>query len=229
MSTDAGLRVLLIEDDFAIRNLLRERLHEHGLTVQAAEHLARARELLAGDAVDLILLDLGLPDGDGINFIAELRRWSDLPVLVLSARSQERDKIAALDAGADDYLSKPFTIGELLARTRAISRRARIDRREPVLTAGELQIDFAQRRISRAGQQLHLTPIEFRLLSLLAGQPGRVLTYKHLLAEGWSTQNPDLHHYVRIVIGHLRRKLEIDPAQPRHLLTETGIGYRWQS
>ena len=223
------LSVLVVEDDFSIRRLLLDRLRAHGLVAFAAADLAEARTTMAAERIDLLLLDLGLPDGDGIDFIRELRGWTDLPVLVLSARHLERDKIAALDAGADDYLAKPFAAGELLARIRALTRRARPERVGQVLECGALMIDFAGRRVSRDGAPVHLTPIEFRVLALLASQPGKVLTYRQLLAAAWGAEATEQHHYVRIVVGHLRRKLEADAAQPRHLLTETGVGYRWQS
>jgi two-component system, OmpR family, KDP operon response regulator KdpE len=220
---------LIVEDDFSIRRLLVERLAAHDIGAIEAADLAQARSLLSTQKFDLILLDLGLPDGDGVAFIRELRAWSDVPVLVLSARHLERDKIAALDAGADDYLAKPFSTGELLARIRALTRRVRPERSEALIVCGELAIDFAARRVTRAGADVRLTPIELRVLTLLAAHPGKVLTYRQLLAEGWGSSNPDQHHYVRIVVGHLRRKLEADPTQPRHVLTETGVGYRWQS
>jgi two-component system KDP operon response regulator KdpE len=229
MSSPRALRILVVEDDFAIRRLLDERLAAAGLDVAAFADLQSARAALSAQAFDLLLLDLGLPDGEGVDFVRELRSYSALPVLVLSARHLERDKIAALDAGADDYLSKPFAAGELLARIRALSRRARADAAPLVLEAGDLRIDFASRRVLRAGAPVHLTPIEFDVLSLLASRPDQVLTYRHLLTEAWGSAALDQHHYVRIVVGHLRRKLEADPARPRHLLTETGVGYRWQS
>jgi two-component system, OmpR family, KDP operon response regulator KdpE len=222
------LSVLVVEDDFSIRRLVLDRLHCHGLEAIGAANLGEARAALARGNVDLLLLDLGLPDGDGISYIRELRGWTDLPVLVLSARYLEHDKISALDAGADDYLSKPFSAGELLARIRALTRRARPARVMQPAECGELCIDFPTRRVSRAGAPVRLTPTEFHVLSLLASHPGKVLTYRQLLTAVWGGGTPDQHHYVRIVVGHLRRKLETDAAQPRHLLTETGVGYRWQ-
>ncbi|HWS27702.1 MAG TPA: response regulator [Xanthomonadales bacterium] len=228
MSAPRPLSVLVVEDDFSIRRLLLERLLAHGLQAAGAADLGAAREALSRAPCDLLLLDLGLPDGDGVDFIRELRAWTDMPVLVLSARHLERDKIAALDAGADDYLSKPFASGELLARIRALTRRVRPERAGLPCECGELVIDFAAHRVTRAGVPVHLTAIEFRVLALLASHPGKVLTYRQLLAEAWGPGVQDQHHYVRIVVGHLRRKLEADVAQPRHLLTETGVGYRWQ-
>lgn len=228
MTEPPPLSVLVVEDDFSIRRLVLDRLRCHGMDATGAANLAEARSAFAASSIDLLLLDLGLPDGDGISYIRELRRWTDLPVLVLSARHLEQDKISALDAGADDYLSKPFSAGELLARIRALTRRARPARINQPIECGELSIDFPARRISRAGAPVRLTPTEFHVLALLASQPGKVLTYRQLLTAVWGGGTPDQHHYVRIVVGHLRRKLESDAAQPRHLLTETGVGYRWQ-
>jgi two-component system KDP operon response regulator KdpE len=228
VSAPRPLSVLVVEDDFSIRRLLLERLLAHGLHATAAADLGAAREALSGAPCDLLLLDLGLPDGDGVDFIRELRTWTDLPVLVLSARHLEQDKIAALDAGADDYLSKPFASGELLARIRALTRRVRPERAGLPCECGDLCIDFAAHRVTRAGVPVHLTAIEFRVLALLASHPGKVLTYRQLLVEAWGAGVQEQYHYVRIVVGHLRRKLEADVTQPRHLLTETGVGYRWQ-
>ena len=180
---------------------------------------------------DLLILDLGLPDGNGIDLIRDLRGWSDVPVLILSARSQEADKIAALDAGADDYLTKPFGVGELLARVRANLRRPRADAggadaASAVFSFGEVEVDRQARIVRRQGAEVHLTPIEYRLLSVLMAHAGRVLTHRHLLREVWGPSHAEQSHYLRIYMGHLRQKLEQDPAQPRHLLTETAVGYR---
>jgi two-component system KDP operon response regulator KdpE len=220
--------VLVIEDDFSIRRLLQERLEHAGLMVHAAADLGAARLALSAHRVEIVLLDLGLPDGDGVDFVRELRRWSELPVLILSARHQDADKIAALDAGADDYLAKPFSSGELLARIRALTRRLRPERTPPTARVGELEIDFAARRVQRSGELVHLTPIEFDVLAVLAAHAGQVMTYRQLLADAWGPEAAGQHHYVRIVVGHLRRKLEADPLRPRHLLTDTGVGYRFQ-
>ena len=228
MNSSQPISVLVVEDDFSIRRLLTDRLRAHGLRAREAADLAGASAQLSAEACDLLLLDLGLPDGDGVDFIRELRSWSDLPILVLSARHREPDKVAALDAGADDYLAKPFASGELLARIRALTRRARAERASTACHCGDLAIDFAAHRVTRAGEPVKLTPIEFRVLALLASHPGKVLTYRQLLSEAWGSAASDQHHYVRIVVGHLRRKLEAEPARPRHLITETGVGYRWQ-
>jgi two-component system KDP operon response regulator KdpE len=179
---------------------------------------------------DLVILDLGLPDRDGLDFIRDLRAWATLPVLVLSARSLESDKVAALDAGADDYLSKPFGVPELLARVRALLRRhARGGSATPLvlLSGGKVQVDLARRTVTRDGMPVHLTPIEFRLLATLISHDDRVLTHRQLLREVWGEGHSDSGHYLRIYVGRLRHKLEDDPTRPRHLLTETGVGYRF--
>lgn len=218
--------VLVLEDEPQIRSLLCDALSSVPLRCAAAPSMAVARELLAAEVPQIVVLDLGLPDGDGKTFIGELRAWSAMPVLVLSARSQERDKIEALDAGADDYLSKPFSRGELLARVRALLRRA--GRSEaPRLAFGDIEVDFVLRQVCCKGEPVHLTPIEYRLLcALIAGQ-GKVLTHRQLLREVWGPAFVDSAHYLRIYLGHLRHKLEADPARPRHFLTETGTGYRF--
>ncbi|MBL8541008.1 MAG: winged helix-turn-helix domain-containing protein, partial [Betaproteobacteria bacterium] len=174
-------------------------------------------------------LDLGLPDGDGVDFIRDLRGWSGVPVVVLSARADEQDKIDALDAGADDYLTKPFGVGELLARVRAALRRVgrRGEAGETVIEFSDVAVDLANRMVKRAGEELHLTPIEYRLLAHLTSQPGKVLTHRQILREVWGPSHVESSHYLRIYMGHLRHKLEADPAQPRHFITETGIGYRF--
>jgi two-component system KDP operon response regulator KdpE len=175
---------------------------------------------------DLIILDLGLPDGDGVDLLRELRGWSSVPVIVLSARAGETDKIEALDAGADDYLSKPFGVRELLARVRATLRR----RHQPTLARtfrfGDVEVDLEARTVRRQEVDIHLTPVEFRLLSLLIANAGKVLTHRQILREVWGPPAVEHPHYARVYMGHLRRKLESDPAQPRHLLTETAVGYR---
>ena len=199
------INVLIIEDEHAIRRFLRTALEADGMRVFEAETLQRGLIEAATRKPDLAILDLGLPDGDGIDFIRDLRQWSQMPIIVLSARSEEHDKIAALDAGADDYLSKPFGIGELQA----------------------LEVNIPARRILRGSEEIHLTPIEFRLLAALLNNPGKVLTQRQLLNQVWGPNAVEHSHYLRIYMGHLRQKLEADPARPQHLLTETGIGYRF--
>lgn len=180
---------------------------------------------------DIVILDLGLPDGNGIDFIRAVRAWSAMPIIVLSARVEERDKVEALDAGADDYLSKPFGVAELLARTRAALRRVAYagDEQGPLVRFGDVVVDLANRRVSRNGAEIHLTQTEFRLLVVLLQHPGKVLTHRQLLRDVWGPPYVEHSHYLRIYMGHLRRKLEADPARPKHLITETGIGYRFLS
>ena len=180
---------------------------------------------------DLLVLDLGLPDGDGLDVIRDVRGWSAVPIVVLSARADEADKIAALDAGADDYLTKPFGVGELLARVRANLRRPRAAGadgapEEPLFSFGDVVVDRLARLVRRGGAEVHLTPTEYRLLGVLVANAGRVLTQRQLLREVWGPSHAEQSHYLRIYMGHLRQKLEADPAQPRHLLTETAVGYR---
>jgi len=222
-------RVLVVEDDPDIRRFVRLALESEGLGVSEAASVERATVEAGLRAPDLVVLDLGLPDGDGVAFVRTLRTWSSAPVLVLSARSGESDKVRALDAGADDYLVKPFGSAELLARTRAHLRRrlqhAVAD--EAVLRFGDLEIDRARRKVLRTGQAVHLTPIEYRLLALLVRHPDRVLTHRWLLQELWGPAHADQTHYVRVHMGNLRKKLEADPSRPRWLLTETGVGYRF--
>jgi two-component system KDP operon response regulator KdpE len=178
---------------------------------------------------DLLILDLGLPDGDGKDLIRDLRAWSSIPVIVLSARIEEHDKVEALDAGADDYLSKPFGVAELLARVRASLRRRALAAGEEGTSVqfGEVVADLSNRRLIRRGQDVHLTPIEFRLLAELMRYPGKVITHRQLLREVWGPPYVEHSHYLRIYMGRLRQKLEDDPLRPKHLITETGIGYRF--
>jgi len=225
---------ILIEDEPQIRRFVRAALEDEGWQVHEA---ATARQGLADAGTrkpDLLILDLGLPDGDGLNLIRDVRGWSSVPILVLSARTDESDKIAALDAGADDYLTKPFGIGELLARVRANLRRQRgtaaltggIGDARHLFTFGEVAVNAQTRIVQRAGVDVHLTPIEYRLLSTLIANAGRVMTHRQLLREVWGPTHTGQSHYLRIYMGHLRQKLEANPAQPRHLLTETAVGYR---
>ena len=221
-------RVLVVEDDAAIRRFVRQALEDAGHQVSEAEGLRRGLIEAASRKPDLLVLDLGLPDGDGIDFIRDLRGWSALPVIVLSARVGDDDKIAALDAGADDYLVKPFSVGELMARVRAaLRRRTAGSNGVSTVEFGACSLDLATRRLLRAGEPVHLTPVEYRLLATLAAHPGQVLTQRQLLLEVWGPNSVEHAHYLRIYMGHLRRKLESDPARPQHLLTETGIGYRF--
>lgn len=222
--------VIVVEDEKQIRRFVRAALEGEGCHVFEAE-TARQGLVEAGTRKpDLVILDLGLPDRDGVEFIRDLRGWSELPVIVLSARTAEEDKIAALDAGADDYLTKPFGIGELLARVRAaLRRRAKAGGDEAgaaQVEFGTVRLDLANRLIERDGQPLHLTPIEYRLLTVLVRNAGKVLTHRQILREVWGPSHVESSHYLRIYMGHLRQKLELDPTQPQHILTETGVGYR---
>ncbi|PQV89942.1 two-component system response regulator KdpE [Cronobacter sakazakii] len=222
------ISVLIVEDEKEIRRFLRTALESEGLRVYDAETLQRGLIEAATRKPDLVILDLGLPDGDGIDFIRDYRQWSQTPVIVLSARSDEQDKIAALDAGADDFLAKPFGIGELQARLRvALRRHGSASQSDPVVRFSDITVDLAARRITRGTEEIHLTPIEFRLLGVLLNNPSKVLTQRQLLSQVWGPNAVEHSHYLRIYMGHLRQKLESDPARPRHLLTETGIGYRF--
>jgi two-component system, OmpR family, KDP operon response regulator KdpE len=223
---------IVIEDEPQIRRFVRGALEAEGWLVHEAGNLRDGLAAAGTRQPDLLVLDLGLPDGDGVALIRDVRGWSTVPIIVLSARSDEVDKIAALDAGADDYLTKPFGTGELLARVRANLRRPRaasgtaMDEADAVFRFGEIELDRAARIVRRGGAEVHLTPIEYRLLATLAANPGRVLTQRQLLHEVWGPSHSEQSHYLRVYMGHLRQKLEADPAQPRHLLTETAVGYR---
>jgi two-component system KDP operon response regulator KdpE len=221
-------RVLIIEDDPVIRRFVRSALESEGCEVCEAETATRG-EIEAGTRRPaLVILDLGLPDQDGQDLIRGLRTWSQVPVIVLSARSNEADKVRALDAGADDYLVKPFGVPELLARVRAQLRRSALIGHEaqPVFRFGEVEVNLVERQISRGGEEVHLTPIEFRLLAALIRSHGRVITHRQLLTEAWGPGYAERSHYLRIYMKQLREKLERHPAQPEFLLTETGVGYR---
>ncbi len=220
---------ILIEDERHIRRFVRTALEAEGWLVHEAETMRQGLTDARTRRPDLIVLDLGLPDGDGAQFIREFRTWSKVPVIVLSARVGEQDKIAALDAGADDYLTKPFSVGELLARVRATSRRrqeAGANLAGAVFEFGDVKIDLSLRTAHKGGAAIHLTPIEYRLLSLLIANAGKVLTHRQILREVWGPAHSEDGHYVRVYMGHLRQKLEEDPAQPKHILTETAVGYR---
>ncbi|APR94236.1 transcriptional regulator [Pandoraea thiooxydans] len=223
--------MVVIEDEKQIRRFLRASLEAEGMQVHEADTGRQGLIEAATRKPDLAIVDLGLPDIDGLEVIRELRTWSALPIIVLSARSEEREKVAALDAGADDYLSKPFGVSELLARIRAQLRRhyragSASEAQGESFAFGDIELDLVRRRVVRGGVAIHLTPIEYRLLVTLVRHAGRVLTHRQLLKEVWGPSHVDSNHYLRIYMGHLRQKLEVDPAQPRHILTETGVGYR---
>lgn len=219
--------ILLIEDDTQTRRFLRSSLNNRGWRIIEADNGKLGLALVKTEAPDLVILDLGLPDMDGISVTRRLRQLSDLPVLVLSARSQEQNKIMALDAGADDYLTKPFGSGELHARLQALLRRVirGVSIRESFET-GQLRVDLSRRKVYVAENEVRITPIEYRLLSILVRHAGLVVTHRQLLSEVWGVEHIHDQHYLRIYMGQLRHKLEVNPARPRYLLTEAGVGYR---
>lgn len=221
------ISVLIVEDEKEIRRFVRTSLEAQGHKVFEAQ-TAKDGLIEAGTRKpDLVVLDLGLPDLDGVEFIRDLRGWSAMPVIVLSARTNEADKIAALDAGADDYLTKPFGVGELLARVRVALRRvATGPDGDAVVEFGDVRVDLGHRAVMRAGASVHLTAIEYRLLSVLAHNLGKVITHRQLLRDVWGPSHVEQSHYLRIYMAQLRHKLEADPARPQHFLTETGVGYR---
>lgn len=221
--------ILVIEDDPTIRHFVRLTLQTEGHEVHEADTLRRGLIEAGTRRPDLVVLDLGLPDGDGVTFIREFRNWSNTPVIVLSARSAETDKIEALDAGADDYLVKPFGAGELMARVRAQLRRHlhQAPNGDSLIAFGDLELDLVKRQLTRRGDVVHLTPIEYKLLTCLAGQPDRVITHSQLLKAVWGPGHAEDSHYVRVHMANLRKKVEANPSMPRHLLTEVGVGYRF--
>lgn len=219
---------LIIEDEPQIRRFVRMALEMEGWQVFESETVRRGLIDAGTRKPDLVILDLGLPNGDGVDFILDVRKWSSIPIIVLSARVNEQDKIRALDAGADDYLTKPFGVGELLARVRAMQRR----NLQPgvsdhsICEFGDVRIDLKARLITKANQVVHLTPLEYRLLTVLVKNAGRVVTSPQLLRAVWGPSHSESGHYLRIYMGHLRQKLEDNPAQPKYLQTETAVGYR---
>jgi two-component system KDP operon response regulator KdpE len=226
--SDLSPVAILIEDERQIRRFVRTALEAEGWNVYESESLRQGLADAGTRKPDLVILDLGLPDGDGMELLRDLRGWSKVPVIVLSARVNEHDKIAALDAGADDYLSKPFGVGELLARVRVASRR-RLQagpNANSTFEFGDVRVDLALRSVQKGEQPVHLTPIEYRLLCLLVSNAGKVLTHRQILREVWGPAHAEHGHYVRVYMGHLRQKLEEDPARPRYIVTETAVGYR---
>lgn len=223
-----SLRVLVVEDDREIRALIQSTLSVEGFTVQTAVTLREALALLEHSPPDVIVLDLGLPDGDGLELVQQVRKKNATPILVVSARHQESQKIALLDAGADDYLTKPFSVAELLARIRVALRHrgTALAGAVTVHALEDLQVNLALHQVLRGGETVHLTPTEFKLLARLVRSAGRVVTHRQLLADVWGTEFTEHTHYLRLYMGQLRGKIEKDPAEPRHLLTETGVGYR---
>jgi two-component system KDP operon response regulator KdpE len=224
--SETGARVLVVDDEPAIRFFLRASLSAHGYTVFEAESGQEVPSSVLASRPDLILLDLGLPDVDGVDVTRLLREWTSIPIIVISVRGQEADKIAALDAGADDYVTKPFGIGELLARMRVALRRAAWPQTGPVFGTGDLTVDTVRREVRVGGQLVQLTPTEYDLLRVLVRNAGKVLTHRQLLREGWGRGYEQ--ESLRVNISNLRRKIETDPARPRYIRTEPGVGYRLQ-
>jgi two-component system KDP operon response regulator KdpE len=227
--SESAAQILVIEDEGSIRKFLRVTLTAQGYEV--VEATSGQEGLLAATSrpPELVILDLGLPDMDGVAWVRQVRQWSAVPVIVVSARGKEQDKIVALDAGADDYLTKPFAVGELMARVRVAMRHAAAtkgDTGEPVFESGELRVDLLHRRVSVAGKDVHLTPNEFRLLAVMVKHAGMVMTHRQLLKEVWGPGSGNETHYLRVYMNQLRQKLEGDPARPKWLLTEPGVGYR---
>lgn len=219
--------IIIIEDDPPIRRFLRTGLTAHQFTVFEADSGQRGIIEAGMRKPDLVILDLGLPDMDGVAVIQAIRQWSKLPIIVLSARSAEQHKIEALDAGADDYLSKPFGLGELLARIRVALRHTQVTvEQNDIFTVEQLKVDLAKRQVYLNGEEVRLTPIQYRLLSVLVKNAGKVLTQSYLLKEVWGPSYADNSHYLRIYMSQLRQKLEVDSTQPKYLLTESGVGYR---
>jgi two-component system KDP operon response regulator KdpE len=220
--------VLAVDDDAQILRALRISLQARGYAIQTAPNGETALDMLARDRFDLVILDLGLPGMDGQEVIRRLRTWSDLPIIVLTVRESQDQKVAALDAGADDYVIKPFAMEELLARMRAVRRRVTPESSRAVLRFGELEVDLARQAVKLAGELVHLTPIEYRLLEAMTTQPGKLLTHAWLLQTVWGPGYAKESHYLRVYIQQLRRKLGDDPGRPRFILTESGLGYRWK-
>lgn len=220
-------KILVIEDDLQTRRFLKSNLAHRGWNVSESESGKTGLTLLKNDAPDLLILDLGLPDIDGISVIKRLRQFSDLPILVLSARSLEQSKIMALDAGADDYLTKPFGIGELNSRLQALLRRINKNlNHQELFETGDLKVDLGKRKVFVLEKEITITPIQYRILSILVQNAGLVVTHRQLLKEIWGVEHLEDNHYLRIYMRQLRHKIETNPARPRYLLTETGIGYR---
>ncbi len=222
----SGQRVLVVDDETSIRRYLRAALSAQGFTVYEAVNGQEAINAVLANHPDIIILDLGLPDFDGIEVTRRLREWSQTPIIILSVREAENDKIAALDAGADDYLTKPFGNGELMARMRVAFRRMTSKPDDPVLQVGELKMDVSHRLVTRGENQISLTPIEYEILRLLLQNAGKVLTHRQLLRQVWGTGYESEMHILRVNISNLRRKIEPDPSRPLYLLTEPGVGYR---
>ena len=227
--TDPGLRILVVDDEKAIRRYLHASLNAQGNVVFEASNGEEALRAAAMNRLDIVILDLGLPDIDGVEVTRRIREWSQIPIIILSVREQEQDKIAALDAGADDYLTKPFGTGELMARIRAAIRRSTRNEDEPLIEINQLKVDLARRQVTLANQEIALTPTEYELLRILAQNIGKVLTHRQLLKQVWGQTYGEDMHLLRVNISNLRRKIEPDPTRPTYILTEAGVGYRLRS
>jgi two-component system, OmpR family, KDP operon response regulator KdpE len=226
---ETGQRVLVVDDETSIRRYLRAALTAQGLTVYEAANGQEALSAVIANRPDIIILDLGLPDIGGIEVTRQLREWSQTPIIILSVRESEQDKIAALDAGADDYLTKPFGTGELMARIRVVMRRQASKVDEPILCVDELQMDLSRRVVNVRGEEISLTPTEYDILRLLMQNAGKVITHHHLLRQVWGTAYESEMHILRVNISNLRRKIELDPARPMYIHTEPGVGYRMRA
>lgn len=226
--TPPAPRILVIEDEQPIRKFLRVSLEAHGYRMHEAATAAQGLQAAAAEPPDAVILDLGLPDQDGLAVLARLREWTSVPVIVLSARGREADKVLALDSGADDYLTKPFGVDELLARLRVALRHAQTTTQadDAEFAVGELRVNLATRRVFVGAGEVHLTPTEYRLLTVLVRHAGKVVTHRQLLREVWGPDSVEENQYLRVYLGQLRRKIERDPTRPRYLLTELGVGYR---
>lgn len=219
--------VLIVDDEPQILRALQINLHAHGYQVVPAHNGTTALHAAQTQAIDVVVLDLGLPDMDGLEVIAGLRGWTEVPIIVLSARHGSHDKVAALDAGADDYVTKPFGLDELLARVRAATRRGGVRTDEPLVETAEFSVDLANKKVTRLGEAVRMTPTEWSVLELLVRNPGRLVSQQQILTEVWGPAYAKETHYLRVYMAQLRRKLENDPANPVHLLTEAGMGYRF--
>lgn len=227
--TEKGLRILVVDDEPQIRKLLKVALGAHGYDIDEAITGEDGINRAAIFKPDLIILDLGLPDTEGKEVVRRIREWSQVPIIILTARDQEQEKVDTLDAGADDYITKPFGVSELMARMRVSLRRAARSEEEPVITCGAIRIDIGQRRVTVDGKEVKLTPHEYDILKELAQNAGKVLTHKQLLKMIWGNLRSEDTHYIRVYIGQLRRKLEENPTQPRYIISEPGVGYRLMS
>jgi two-component system, OmpR family, KDP operon response regulator KdpE len=225
----AGQRVLVVDDDPQILRAVRTSLQARGYDVTTAGNGETALARLSEDPCDLVVLDLGLPGMDGHEVIRRVRAWSDVPIIVLTVRESQHDKVVALDHGADDYMTKPFAIPELLARMRAVTRRTAAEKRSSIITFGDLELDLGRQLVKIAGETIRLTPTEYRLLETMATSPGKLLMHRWLLQKVWGPSYGEESHYLRVFIRQLRKKLGDDPASPRFIVTEPGLGYRWKA